>query len=164
MEHAANVLNNYAAGSDGQTPYRRLHGHEIVEELLEFGEHIQYYVPKRARSILDGRWLIGQFLGTASGGVVRAREISRLVEDRQWNPDALLNIKGTSMQPLEELADDYDRTNIESITQPHDREDARDDGNDVPTIARRTPRLVHDDFVRYGYTDACPRCDMHRAG
>ena len=53
MEHVSNLINKYHVGSDGHTPHGRLHGHEIDEELVEFGEQIMYYVPKKTRLNMD---------------------------------------------------------------------------------------------------------------
>ena len=36
MEHVSNLINKYHTGADGLTPYARLHGHDVDEELVEF--------------------------------------------------------------------------------------------------------------------------------
>ena len=61
IEHTSNVLNKYALGSDGHTPWGRLHGQEGRERICEFGECIMWYVPKKMRSKLDQRWRYGFF-------------------------------------------------------------------------------------------------------
>ena len=46
-EHVANLLNKYHAGVDGLTPYRRLHGTDVDEEMVEFGEQVMHLFLKR---------------------------------------------------------------------------------------------------------------------
>ena len=36
IEHVANLLNKYVVGPGGKTPYSRLHGKEVDEEMVEF--------------------------------------------------------------------------------------------------------------------------------
>ena len=96
IEHTAYVLNKFGLGSDGKTPYGRLHGREGRERMCEFGERIQWYVPKKLRSKLDQRWRYGiflgrsmssdqNFIGLANGEVVCARAIVRLVPSVRWD-------------------------------------------------------------------------------
>ena len=40
---------------DGQTPYQSLHGKRAPDRLVEFGELVYYYVPKKLRFKLDVR-------------------------------------------------------------------------------------------------------------
>ena len=98
VEHTAYVMNKFALGPDGKTPYGRLHGREGRERICEFGERIMWYVPKKMRAKLDQRWRYGIFLGRsmasdqnfvglASGGLVCARAIVRLVPSIRWDAD-----------------------------------------------------------------------------
>ena len=63
VEHAAYLLNRCQLGTDGRTPWGRLHGKEASEKMCEFGERILWYVPKKQRAKLDVRWRHGIFLG-----------------------------------------------------------------------------------------------------
>ena len=95
VEHTAWVLNKFQLGSDGRTPYGRLHGREGHERVCEFGEMIMWFVPKKMRSKLDQRWRYGVFLGRSlssdqnfiglhSGDVICARAMVRVVPNIRW--------------------------------------------------------------------------------
>ena len=58
------VLNKHHVQATGRTAYRDLHGKKVSERLVEFGEVVMHYIPKKRRHKLDCRWAIGFFLGT----------------------------------------------------------------------------------------------------
>ena len=64
VEYAAVILNKYAVQPSGRTAYHDLHGKRVSERLVEFGETVLHFVPKKHRHKLDMRWGIGVFLGT----------------------------------------------------------------------------------------------------
>ena len=64
-EHVASVMNRYACNPDGQTPYQSIHGQRFRGKLVEFGERVFYYVPKRLRAKLHLRWRVGTFIGNS---------------------------------------------------------------------------------------------------
>ena len=46
-EHAARVYNNHFVGGDGRTAYETLHGKKSGLKLIEFGERVLWYVPRK---------------------------------------------------------------------------------------------------------------------
>ena len=89
VEYASIVLNKYAIQPTGRTAYHDLHGKNVNEQLVEIGDVILHYVPRKRRQKLDTRWALGVFLGTtmstnesyiglANGSVVRGRAINRV--------------------------------------------------------------------------------------
>ena len=98
VEHTSWVLNRFQRGSDGRTPYDRLHGRAGHERVCEFGEMVMWSVPKKLRSKLDQRWGYGMclgrslrsdqnFIGLNSGDVICARAMVRVVLNLRWSSD-----------------------------------------------------------------------------
>ena len=110
VEYASVVLNKYHIQPSGRTAYHDLHGKKVDERLVEFGEVVLHYIPRKRRHKLDCRWAIGVFLGTtmfsnecyiglSNGSVVRGRALNRVRPDKRWSKDAIENIKGTPADP-----------------------------------------------------------------
>ena len=125
IEYVSVVLNKYAIQPDGKSAYHSLHGKKVSERLVEFGEVVMHYVPKKRRSKLDQRWTTGVFLGTTmhsnenyvaltNGCVVRGRAITRVRPDHRWSRDLVQQIRGTPNAPLSR-----DDTVIESLPNPN---------------------------------------------
>jgi hypothetical protein len=134
VEHVATILNRYSVNKDGQTPYFAFHGRRPSDRLVEFGERVFYFVPKKIRSKLDHRWRLGIFIGLSSnsnesfvatlkGNVVKTRSVARVVEAHRWDSKAVLDIKGTpsSLTPIG--PEDIDAA-VEESDQPHIEGDA----------------------------------------
>ena len=168
VEHTAFVLNKYALGSDGKTPYGRLHGREGRERMCEFGERIQWYVPKKMRSKLDQRWRYGiflgrsmssdqNFIGLANGDVVCARAIVRLVPSVRWD---MSRIAAITVSPFEFKSKNQDliETDAEPHTHPEPKPSELDD-----KISRRL-KIFDADLKTFGYTEGCARCDLVKRG
>lgn len=49
VEHAADAISKYEAGSDGRTMYERMSGKPCSHEIVEFGGRIRYRCPKGSR-------------------------------------------------------------------------------------------------------------------
>ena len=47
IEYVSVVLNKYAIQPDGKSAYHSLHGKKVSERLVEFGEVVMHYVPKK---------------------------------------------------------------------------------------------------------------------
>ena len=120
VEHAAYLLNRCQLGTDGRTPWGRLHGKEASEKICEFGERVLWYVPKKQRAKLDVRWRHGIFLGRSlnsdqnyigldDGSVTSARAMVRLVPRKRWSSDKVGNISGLPM--------DFKTKNLDLIEQ-----------------------------------------------
>ena len=168
VEHTAYVMNKFALGPDGKTPYGRLHGREGRERICEFGERIMWYVPKKMRAKLDQRWRYGIFLGRSmasdqnfvgltSGEVVCARAIVRLVPSIRWDADKVGIIHVT---PFDYKSRHQDV--IEEDHDPHSHPEPKPD-DDAIGIQRRV-KIFDSDLKTFGYTDHCPRCTFVRRG
>ena len=169
IEHTAYyVLNKFSLGSDGHTPYGRLHGREGHERICEFGEHIMWYVPKKLRSKLDQRWRYGVFLGRSmssdqnfvglnNGDVVCARAIVRLIPEIRWDADRIGAIRITPFEFKTKAQD-----TIEEDPDPHAHPEPKPADAD-PRSMRRV-KIYDKDLVRFGYTEECQSCDFVRRG
>ena len=71
--------------------------------MVEFGEHVFYFVPNKLRAKLNLRWRLGTFLGNAqatnecyvgaqNGDVVKTRSIVRVIEASRWSVDSVKTI------------------------------------------------------------------------
>ena len=174
VEYASVVLNKYAVQPSGHTAYHDLHGKRVSEKLVEFGEVVLHYVPKKRRQKLDMRWALGVFLGTtmatnesyiglSNGSVVRGRAINRVRPDKRWSVDFVQNIKGSPSNPM--CADD---TVVESFPDPHanagdDERDALEDDVVIRVSASRRVKINKRDIDKYGASPNCPKCRAYTA-
>ena len=105
IEHVCSIHNRNVCNNDGRTPFETIHGQRWRGKMVEFGEQVFYYVPKRLRAKLNLRWRLGTFLGNAqstnecyvaaaNGDVIRTRAITRVVEASRWSATAIKDIKG----------------------------------------------------------------------
>ena len=53
VEHAASLRTRFAVTKNGITAYEHLHGRKANEKIIEFGERVFYFVPRRLRSKLN---------------------------------------------------------------------------------------------------------------
>ena len=171
IEHCAAIVTKYHVGSDGTTGYAQLHGRECTEKLVEFGERIMFYVPRKIRAKLDPRWRYGIWLGrainadesyiaTSDGRVTRARAIVRLIETARWDATKILAVKG---KPGDKFVDGLEK--IEEDKQPHlGLDEEPPEGEDPHTKARMRMRITLRDLEKYGFTKGCARCNMHQLG
>ena len=129
VEHVASILNCYSVNKDGQTPYFSFHGKRPSDRLVEFGERVFYFVPKKVRAKLDHRWRLGIFVGlstnsnesfvaTPNGNIVKTRSVARVVEAHRWDADAILKIKGTPSSLTPSGSEDIDAA-VEESNAPH---------------------------------------------
>ena len=165
LEHASYILNKYMTGPDKKTAYYRMHGKETNERLVEFGERVLWFVPKKLRSKLDRPWNYGVFLGrsissdqnfigVAGGQVVRARAMIRLVPSARWDLGRLLGVQVTPLQEHSSFLD-----SIETHDAPHDF-DATNTSDDTVHSKRRL-RITLKDLDAFGFSPQCPKCQMH---
>ena len=167
VEYASVLLNKYSIQADGKTSYHALHGKKVSERIVEFGETVMHYIPKKRRSKLDMRWATGVFLGTtmhsnesyiglSNGSVVRGRAITRVRPDQRWSKDLIQKIRGTPAEPLSR-----DDSEVETFENPHDHEPQPDGevveskGKDRAALRRRIRAI---DIVKHGPSPNCPRC------
>ena len=175
VEHSAVLKTKYDVGPDGHTGYWHLHGRECTEKLVEFGEKVMYYIPRKLRAKLDPRWKYGvwlgralsadeSYIGTADGQVTRARGIMRLVESVRWDATRLNAVRA---KPGAKAVDGIEQ--IEEDTYPHLGKDDKPREEEDPDVAAHKKaqmrlRITVKDLDKYGYSDNCPRCNMHLMG
>ena len=97
--HAVETINRLLVGSDGRTPYYRLHGKNFIGKVLEFGEVVYakpLKKPSRKRS-LRSQAILGVWLGIElrtgenrvalmdGGPVIRVRTMIRVPDSAKWN-------------------------------------------------------------------------------
>ena len=103
-----------------------MHGKSTHERLVEFGERVLRFVPKKLKSKLDRPWNYGVFLGrsissdqnfigVAGGQVVRIRAMIRLVPSARWD---LARLLGVQVPPLQAHSSFLD--SIGTHDAPHD--------------------------------------------
>ena len=175
VEYASVVLNKYAIQPSGHSAYHDLHGKKVSERLVEFGEVVLHYVPKKRRHKLDCRWALGIFLGTtmasnecyiglSNGTVVRGRAINRVRPDKRWSTDLVQSVLGTPANPMSS-----DDSVVESFSNPHanagDAERDALDGEvaiDDRLSAHRRTKITKTDIARHGPSDNCPKCRAYK--
>ena len=168
-EHATYLLNRYQLSTDGRTAYGRIHGKESTARICEFAERVLWYVPKKHRAKLDARWRYGVFLGRAldsdqnfvglsNGTVVCARAIIRLNSRLRWNSEKAMAITGV---PMDTKTQHFDV--IEQDDEPHVHAEPVDDPEAESQGFRRL-RITQDHMRLHGYSDGCPRCNLHQQG
>ena len=169
VEYAAVVLNKYMINPSGHTAYHNLHGKRVSERIVEFGEVVLHYVPKKRRHKLDMRWAMGIFLGTkmssnesyiglSNGTVVRGRALTRVRPDKRWSADLIQKILGTPAKPLSS-----DETVVETFENPHDnagdeQRDAMEGEVEVKHRASHRVAIQRSDIEEFGPSPNCPKC------
>ena len=171
VEHVTYCLNRFMLGTDGHTAYGRLHGREGSERICEFGEHVLWYVPKKARGKLNARWRHGTFLGRSlssdqnyigliSGEVTVARAMVRMMPSMRWDLDRVSKISCT---PMTFKINDLDH--IESLpNEPPHKSDEPNREETEEVLAKRKLKMTTADIVRHGYTRLCNKCSFLQAG
>ena len=165
-------MSKYDVGPDGHTGYWQLHGRECNEKLVEYGEKVMYYVPRKLRAKLDPRWKYGvwlgralsadeSYIGTSDGQVTRARGVMRLVESVRWDAARLNRLKA---KPGAKAVDGIEQ--VEDDVYPHlgkdDQPPEEEDPDAAKSKAQMRMRITVKDLEKYGCTDKCPRCNMHQ--
>ena len=189
-EHVAHVYNRHFVGADGRTAYEALHGKAASQKLVEFGEKVMWFVPKKLRLKLDLRWRLGIYLGQSptsnenliglpNGNVVKARAINRVVQSGRWDAKMILAVQGIPGKPSV-ARQDLDFDSVEARAQPHASDDAAShdkhegEGGDGALVhegtqkempvATREIRITKRDLDRFGYEPGCPRCEDIQQG
>ena len=181
VEHVASILNRYSVNKDGQTPYFCQHGKRPTDRLVEFGEKVFFYVPRKVRAKLDQRFRLGTYLGVSTnsnesyvglsnGNVVKSRTIARVVEASRWDPEAVFKVTGIPGDMVPSGQEDIN-PEVEASEMPHIDGDAelRDQADrDAPMEGKhsrakkssdiRQAKITNRDLDLYGYTGSCPRC------
>ena len=127
-----------------------------------------WFVPKKMRSKLEQRWRYGVFLGRsmssdqnfvglASGDVVCARAIVRLVPSVRWE---MGRIAAISTSPFDFKSRHQDI--IEEDPEPHNHPEPTPPKPE--DINSRRLKIFDSDLQTFGYTGGCPRCEFVKKG
>ena len=106
IEHAATLHYLFHRSEDGMTPYQRVKGKEWTISLPAIGETVDY--KQKTRHKLEMRWDRGIFLGVkidsserivgTEKGTFVVQSIRRVPEAERYNSDAIIILKGHSLE------------------------------------------------------------------
>ena len=177
---AAELLSKYFPGGDGRIPYERIRQESCAVPIAPFGEsvmHLPLTTVKRNKG--EPVKKMGVYLGTnerteesvigIDRGVVKCRSINRLVKEDRWNKDIVLNMRGTTWEPVPGVDGDHVPVDIDedgfAQHENHDRQPS--EAIDDECTQEVQPRINHDKlFVsrkavqKYGPIDGCPACKV----
>ena len=120
--------------------------------MIEIGETVYYYIPKRIRHKFDLRWGIGVYLGMANcsnehrvacgnGTVVKTRSVVRVSASHRRNVDRVNNIEGIP-GALNAAGKEDDQVLIEELQDPHANLSDAIEHSDVPIMDERKLRAL----------------------
>ena len=100
-EFAAYLLNRLHRAKDGKTVYERTRGKSMKVPAIEFGERVLYKLSRKNRKAkIQSRWAEAIFVGvrrknneiilSREEGLVYARSVRRVVEERKWLLESIL--------------------------------------------------------------------------
>ena len=90
----------------------------------------------------------------------------RVIERLRWSTQRLENITTTPDQHTTATLDDIEKEEQTHLHLEHDTHgDEEKPGEDiVPHHALRRLKIFHSDLTNFGYSDKCPKCNMHKRG
>ena len=105
LEHVSSIHNRVVCNEDGRTPFETIHGQRWRGKMVEFGEMVHYFVPKKLRAKMSLRWRFGTFVGNSqstnevyvaarNGEIIKTRSIVRTIEASRWSKESIYNIVG----------------------------------------------------------------------
>ena len=164
VERAADILTKWSVGVDGQTPYARLKKKPFSGEEFPFGCQVQHRTPgKTVGGSLEYRWHDGTYLGSMAsttehivalpdGRVVRAGAVTPYPEERLWNAERVLGVKGFPSDPTTTMRREKGREG--EVPAPA----AEAAGEEQPEpVARNMPvQMKH--LRKYGFSAMCRKC------
>lgn len=170
IRHAACLITHYRVRPSGRTAYQLMKGRRASAKIVEFGEPIQFKIPKTKLmpGHFEDRWDEGIYLGfdMRSGenlvgtgvGVFRAPTIMRKTLDQRWSEGRVLSMEGCSKQPVPNQA--YKR----APTYSRRFGVAADETQYVPQPAPVIPvignfKIYREDVITHGPTEGCPGCN-----
>ena len=163
VRHAANTLTWVVNGHDGRTAYQRIRGKPFRTTLLTFGEQCRCKLRSQEPFSASGdgrRFHVGTYVGVdrrtgqymihVGDGIQYARTVMRLPGPNKWEKDRLAEIKATPWSlhvPKDPEVIFMDKKDAEPMT-----------AADKLVISRQL-YFKASDFVKYGLTRGCPKCD-----
>ena len=177
---AVELLSKYAPGDDGRTPYERIRNEACSVPIASFGETVLYLpLTTVKRNKGDPVKRMGIYLGTnerteesligTARGVIKCRSIDRLTKGDRWNRDAVLNMKGTTWEPVPGVDGNHVPVDIDDkgVAQDEDHEHQQTETIDDEGMQDVQPRINHDKVYvsrkaiqKYGPTEGCPACEV----
>ena len=192
---AQSILYWRVSGHDGLTAIERIRGRSSMSAKPRFGENVLYKVSKTVKlGKAEPRWRPGVWLGSIENsdehllgtdlGVIKARAITSMNEERRFDGKAIESMKGIPWKPstrhrgikirthLSEKEDegDEDEEGEELDEVPEEVYDDEDPPEVVEEIAKQQEiiysRFGHSynftikarDVIKYGATEGCPGC------
>lgn len=165
--HAAYLITRCRVRSHGKTALQLMNGRSSLTELLPFGEHVMFKIPKTGEAVgsFEDRWDSGirlgctirdgmHLIGTATG-VYKVGTLQRKLDGQQWSTDLVMSLVATLQRP-EPGADTRRVTTFakKKLASKPDRPEAQ---FQPPTDLPVEPRQMN--VVKYGSTDRCPGCN-----
>lgn len=164
-------MNRYLIGTDGRTAFDRVKGRDHDQPVAEFGKVVHFKMLEREHktwnrhdSDICGRWARGVWLGRrwdaneniimTKFGLSYPRSIKRLVVEARCRPDL---IEAITIHPWGETRVDGDRKIIFEDGLDGRREQQVQEEPDAQT---RDIYLKRGDFLRFGWTVNCPKCEF----
>ena len=163
------MINRFARGKDGRTPYERRRGKRYKKAMTPFGEKVMYLpAGKRSTTGHADKWQEGIFLGIqsrsdevvigTSAGIVKARSHRRLDLSRRSDATMLLSIRGTPWQPVPGGPEGREitvSTHLDPIPVVPNSELPPTLERSEETAVRKTCIRKEVELVQFGYTPNC---------
>ena len=169
VEHVTDLISKYSVGKDGKTPYERLMGRKLREEMLMFGERV-WYKRREQSGDLSSRWGGGVWVGRRWGsianiiiteeGALEARNIRRRPDGEKWSKEVVENIRATPWcwRPRDDVPMVVLPPMLPSSTTPTPPAET------APVPVPLPPYITKEDLNKYGFTAGCRRCLFMREG
>ena len=166
VRHVGTILSQVKVhGCTGLTSYERRRGKPSTATIIPMGEHVMYQLDKKARNKKsEDRFKAGVYLGIAwrsneiligtSTGIKATRCIRRRPEGERYNAEAIMDIKGTPVDP--------DAIEIDEETAPDEAQQgppappAEPPPDEGPKVRRF--QIRREDVEKHGSTEGCPGC------
>ncbi len=162
VEYAGVLLTRHKVRPDGRTGYEAVRGKRASLPMCGFGEKV-LFLP--AKSVANRRFEYGIYLGVlqssnellvaTDAGVVKVRTIKRLPDDRRWDAEAVLAIKGTPWAPVDGATTAPVPVAVHFPVYEGNLPPAVDRD---PAVEVRAMRLQKADFEAHGFSDGCRGC------
>ena len=101
--HVAMIINRFSVDQDGKTPMEQARGTTANRETAEFGEKILFQPMTKCKkgNKLDVSWQLGvatrtnEIMVSGPDGNQRAWTSGRVPEDKRWDAEAVMSVRGS---------------------------------------------------------------------
>ena len=131
VKWAGELLTRFVVGETGRSAYEQIKGKASTRALAKFGEKILYMPMKSTANIpakteeklkegifLGARFKSDEIIVGTENGVLKARTIKRMTEDKQWDREFLRNLQGTPRQPDPKVVSDQIHASLRNRVEP----------------------------------------------